>query len=177
MRLLTAVLLAACLVGCNPRLTAPSGLVPPGTHQSPLVAVGGSGRGGVSVTPKSIPEGSMAVDISVLASDARPNTSYFVQRAPDVGRDLQSDGICQRSLGVTPWSVNDPPAARFLTFPLGSGVATLTTDRSGIGNVNFEFRSPTTPAGTTFDVMFRLVDSEAAPSSELRSGCLSVLVK
>lgn len=119
----------------------------------------------------------MAVDISVLVSDARPNTSYFVQRAPDVGRDLQTDGICQRGLGVTPWSVSDAPAAAFLTFPLGPGVATLTTDRNGIGNVNFEFRAPTVPAGERFDVMFRLVDSEAAPSSELRSGCFTVVVK
>jgi hypothetical protein len=171
------ILVATCLTGCNPALTTPTEVTPPGTHQSPLTAVGGSGRGGVSVTPKSIPEQFMAVDISVLVSNARPNTRYFVQRAPDVGRDLQTDGVCQRAAGVTPWSANDPPAPSFLTFPFGSGTATLTTGADGIGNLNFEFLAPTIPAGASFDVMFRLVDNETVPTSELRSGCFTVLVK
>ena len=171
------MLLAGCLTGCNPALTAPSDVIPPGTHQSALTAVAGSGRGGVSVTPKSIPEQFMAVDISVLVSTARPNTRYCVQRAPEAGRDLQSDGVCQRAAGVTPWSANDLPAPSFLTFPLGSGTATLTTGADGVGNLNFEFLAPTIPAGTRFDVMFRLVDNETAPASELRSGCFTVLVK
>jgi hypothetical protein len=171
------ILLAGCLVGCNPALTAPSNLVPPGTHQSPLVEVGGSGLGGVSVTPKSIPEQYMAVDISVLVSNARPNTRYFVQRSPDVGRDLQSDGLCQRAASVPPWAATDPPAPAFLTFPLGSGSATLTTGGDGAGNLNFEFLAPTIPAGTRFDVLFRLVDNETTPASTLRSECFTVLVK
>jgi hypothetical protein len=131
----------------------------------------------VSVTPKSIPEQFMAVDISVVLSGARPNTRYFVQRAPDVGRELQSDGICQRANAAPPWSANDQPAPSFLTFPLGSATATLTTGADGVGNLNFEFLAPTIPAGTRFDVVFRVVDNEAAPASELRSGCFTVLVK
>ena len=149
--------------------------MPAGTHQSAITGMMGMGRGGVSVTPKAIPEGTMAVDISISLSEAPPNMSYLVQRAPDVGRALGSDGICQRALGMAPWI--DPPAPAFLTFPLATGVAVLTTNASGVGSLNFEFRSPTIPAGTVFDVMFRLVDSETAPTMEFRSGCFTVVVK
>jgi len=48
---------------------------------------------------------------------------------------------------------------------------------NGTGFANFEFRAPTIPAGTVFDVMFRLVDSETAPATELRSGCFTVTAK
>ena len=119
----------------------------------------------------------MAVDISILLNNARANTTYFVQRAPEIGRANAADGVCQRALGLSPWSASDPAAAPFLTFPLGTGLATITTAASGTGSLNFEFRSPTTPAGTVFDVMFRLVDNETAPTTELRSGCLTVVVK
>lgn len=54
---------------------------------------------------------------------------------------------------------------------------TLTTAANGTGAANFEFRAPTIAAGTLFDVMFRLVDSESTPATELRSGCFTVTVK
>jgi hypothetical protein len=139
--------------------------------------VSGTGTGGVSVTPKAIPEGTMDVDISISLTNGRPNATYFVQRAPEIGRALAADGICQRALGLSPWSASDPAAVPFLTFPLGTGLATITTTASGTGSLNFEFRSPTIPAGTVFDVMFRLVDNETAPTTELRSGCFTVVVK
>ena len=142
-----------------------------------MTAVSGPGTGGVSVTPKAIPEGSFAADISVLIAGARPDTTYIVQRAPEIGRALGSDGVCQRALGVSPWSAADPPAPAFVTFPLGTGVAIVPTAANGTGTVNFEFRAPTIPAGTVFDVMFRLVDSETAPTTELRSGCFTVTAK
>src|SRR5262245_45267840 len=129
MRILTVAALIAgvgCLAACNPPPAAPSpaspspstSLMPPGTHQSPITSMMGMGQGGVSVTPKAIPEGTMAVDISVIVADTSPNTTFFLQRAPDVGRTLQSDGICQRALSIAPWSPADPPAPAFLTFPL-----------------------------------------------------------
>jgi hypothetical protein len=168
---------AALVSGCGSSSTAPSALIPAGTHQSPISAVTGPGAGGVSVTPKSIPEGTFAADISVLITSARPNASYIVQRAPEIGRALAADGICQRALGMSPWSAADPPAPAFVTFPGGGGSETVTTASNGTGTLNFEFRAPTIPAGTVFDVMFRLVDSEASPLTELRSGCFTVTVK
>ena len=64
-----------------------------------------------------------------------------------------------------------------MTFALASGSATLATAANGTGTAIFEFRAPAIPAGTLFDVMFRLVDSESAPTTELRSGCFTVTVK
>jgi hypothetical protein len=169
---------AASAAACNPTSpNSPALLIPSGTHQSPLVAIAGQGAGGVSVTSTAIPEGTMRVEIKVVVADLRPNTAMIVQRAPDVGRTLTNDGVCQRALGLAPWSPGDPPAPVFPTFPLNGGLATLTTDGSGAGTLTFEFRSPAINAGTVFDVMFRLVDNETAPTTELRSGCFQVAVQ
>jgi hypothetical protein len=67
----------------------------------------------------------------VRLAQARPNTTYVVQRAPEIGRTLGSDGICQRSLGLSPWSPLDPPAPAFVTFPLSGSSATVTTTTAG----------------------------------------------
>jgi hypothetical protein len=174
----TFIAAAALFVpACGSSSTAPSTVIPAGTHQSAVAAVTGPGTGGVSVTPKAIPEGTFAADISVLIVGARPNANYIVQRAPEIGRTLGSDGICQRALGLSPWSPADPPAPAFVTFQLATGVATVATAANGTGTANFEFRAPTIPAGTLFDVMFRLVDNETAPTTDLRSGCFTVTVK
>jgi hypothetical protein len=180
MRKLTAlgpVITCVLIASCSSSSTAPTSPLPAGTHQSAITAVSGTGGGGVSVTSKSIPDGTMDVDISILLTNARPNTTFTVQRAPEIGRANAADGICQRALGLPPWSPSDPAAPAFLTFPLGSGSATVTTAANGTGSLDFEFKSPTIPAGTVFDVMFRLVDNEAAPTIELRSGCFTVIVK
>jgi len=176
---LAATIIAAALLSpaCGSSSTSPDPVVPAGTYQSAIAAVSGPGTGGVSVTPKAIPEATFAADISVLITGARPNASYIVQRAPEIGRTQASDGVCQRALGVAPWSAANPPAPAFVTFPLGAGVAIVPTAANGTGSLNFEFRAPTIPAGTLFDVMFRLVDSETAPATELRSGCFTVTVK
>ena len=175
--LLGLVVVSGWTLACSSSSTAPTALIPGGTHQSEITAATGTGRGGVSVTAKSIPEGTMAVDISIVLTNALPNATYFVQRSPEIGRALAADGICQRALGLSPWSPSDPAAAAFLTFPLGTGLMALTTTAIGTGSLEFEFRSPTIPAGTAFDVMFRLVDRETAPTTDLRSGCLTVIVK
>jgi hypothetical protein len=174
----TFIAAAALLVSaCGSSSTAPGPIIPAGTHQSPISAVTGPGTGGVSVTPKSIPEGTFAADISVLIVDARPNRTYIIQRAPEIGRALATDGTCQRALGLSPWSAADPPAPAFLTFALATGPAALGTAPNGTGFANFEFRAPTIAAGTVFDVMFRLVDNETAATTELRSGCFTVTAK
>lgn len=97
--------------------------------------------------------------------------------APEIGRPLGADGICQRALGLSPWSPLDPLAPAFITFPLATALATMTTTASGTANLDFDFQAPTILAGTSFDVMFRLVDNETAPTLDLRSGCFTVLVK
>ncbi len=182
--LLAAVLaltLAAVTIGCGKKSpTAPDPIViPGGTHQSAINAVTGTGAGGVSVTPKAIATATFAADIVVSIQQARPNTVYFIQRAPEIGRTLGSDTVCKRALGISPWSAVDPAAPAFLSFqiPNPGPSATLTTSATGSATMTFEFLAPTIPAGTLFDVMFRLVDNETSPTLELRSGCFTVTVK
>lgn len=173
-----SVLVGACSsTPSTPSAPTTASLIPSGTYQSALTAVSGTGIGGVSVSPVAIPSGTFDAMISVRLAQARPNTTYVVQRAPEIGRTLGSDGICQRSLGLSPWSPLDPPAPAFVTFPLSGSSATVTTTTAGAASLDFEFLAPTIPAGTSFDVMFRLVDNETAPTLELRSGCFTVLVK
>lgn len=91
-------------------------LIPAGTNQAALVSTDGKAAGGLSVTPKTLPEGGFAADIAVHVVNGRPSTTYTVQRAPEVGRVLGGDGSCQRALGLAPWSASDPVAAAFLSF-------------------------------------------------------------
>lgn len=151
---------------------------PVGIYQASMIAVVGVGEGGVSVTPKSIPEAYFAADIKVRVRNAKPNAMYTVQRAPEIGRTASSNGVCERALGLAPWSSTDAPAAAFITFiPFGlTTEATFTTSASGEGMLDFEFRAPMIPKGTKFDVMFRLVDDTAAPVSVLQSQCVTVTV-
>ncbi|MEO7837083.1 MAG: hypothetical protein ABIS21_05525 [Acidimicrobiales bacterium] len=175
--ILVVLPMATWLTACNSSPTAPDAIEPPpGTHQSLFSAAIGPGTGGVSVTPRSIPEGTFAADIRIRVRGARPNTTYLIQRAPEVGRALASDGVCQRALGLSPWSASEPAAPAFVTFPVpNSGPLTsLTTSASGDGSLDFAFLVGSIPAGTRFDVMFRLVDDTAAPAAELRSGCFTV---
>jgi hypothetical protein len=168
-----------CLAGCgDDSPTSPSVFAPPaGTYQSVLTATSGPGVGGVSVTPVAVAAGIFDAVIKIRVEGARPNTTYLVQRSPEIGRANGADGACQRALGQTPWSAADPPAAAFVTFPVPTSPGPLVsfeTQQNGNGSIDFEFVAPTIAAGTRFDVMFRLVDSESAPSTELRSGCFTV---
>ena len=166
----------ACSDSTSPRDTTFDN--PAGTYQASMVAVAGAGEGGVSVTPKSIPEGYFAADIKVRVRNARPNATYLVQRAPEIGRTASSNGVCERALGMAPWSSTDTPAAAFLTFiPNGATTAaTFTTSALGEGMLDFEFRAAMILRDTKFDVMFRLVDDPAAPVSVLLRQCVTVTV-
>ena len=67
-----------------------------------------------------------------------------------------------------------------MTFPqpaLPGGLASFTTQPNGNGSIDFEYGTPNIVAGLAFDVMFRVVDDTAAPTAELRSGCLTVTAK
>lgn len=153
-------------------------VVPAGTHKATLVNTDGKTAGGLSVSPKTVTEGGFAADIVVKVVNGLPSTTYTVQRAPEIGRTLNADGSCQRALGLAPWSSTDPAAAAFLTFvPTGSTTpVTLTTSATGEGMVTFDFRAPTIPVGTRFDVMFRLLDDLSVPTSILISSCFTVTV-
>jgi len=146
------------------------------THAEQLTAVIGAGSGIVNVTPTAAADGSFSAQINVNIHDAPPNTTFFVQRAPEIGRPNSADGICQRAAGLPPWG---PPAPNFVTFPLPTAgpLVTLQTSEGGAGAVHIDFAAPTIADGTQFDVMFRLVDSLASPTNDLRTGCFTVTVK
>ena len=135
----------------------------------------------MSITPKPIPEGTLAADISVRLVGLRRNATYLLQRAQEGvgGRPLGSDGICQRALALPPWSPSDPPALNFQTMPLPATgpLVTITTTSNGDGAVDFEFRALMVAAGTANDVMFRLVDNAEAPTAELRSDCMMITAR
>lgn len=146
------------------------------THGEQLTAVLGTGTGIVNVTPTAAVDGSFSAQINVNVHDAPPNTTFYVQRAPDFGRPNSADGICQRAAGLPPWG---PPTPNFVTFPLPAAgpLVTLQTSNGGAGAVHIDFAEPTMSDGTRFDVMFRLVDSLTSPTNELRTGCFTVTVK
>jgi len=181
----TLALLAACGVtgGCHSATDpTPACFVEPpsGTNQSLLYKVSGPGAcpnlGGTSVTPT--PNGgSFAATIKFSVKGAKPNTLYYVQRAPEFPANATSaDGRCQRADGASPWTAADGFAgALWVQFP----TQTLTTDAAGDGALDFEFRAPAIATGTKFDVSMRLVDAnvgdETGVTSEMRSGCMTVL--
>ena len=146
------------------------------THGEQLTAVIGIGAGIVNVTPTAAVDGSFSAQINVNVHDAPPNTTFYVQRAPEIGRANSADGICQRAAGLPPWGA---PAPNFVTFPLPAAgpLVTLQTSEGGSGAVHIDFVAPTIGDGTQFDVMFRLVDSLTSPTNELRTGCFTVTVK
>jgi hypothetical protein len=168
------------LAGCtSPSEPDPFGEVPVGKYQSAFVAVVGSGEGGTSVTPISNPEGVFSGTMRFRVR-ARPNTTYLVQRAAEIGRPGGNDKVCQRAQGLPPWTASDPPfGPAFVTFPTPNpGPAiTLTTDGRGEGSLDYEYYSPGLARGLEFDLMMRLVDDDAAPTSDLRSGCMTIVVE
>ena len=64
----------------------------------------------------------------------------------------------------------------FQTVPLPNTgpLISVTTLSSGDGSLDFEFRTLMILAGTTNDVMYRLVDNDVAPTTELRSACMTI---
>jgi hypothetical protein len=146
------------------------------THDEQLTAVVGAGSGIVNVTATAAVDGTFSAQINVNVHGAPPNTTFYVQRAPEVGRANGADGICQRAAGLPPWG---PPAPSFVTFsmPAAGPLVTLQTSEGGAGAVHIDFAAATISDGTQFDVMFRLVDSLTTPTNDLRTGCFTVTVK
>jgi hypothetical protein len=178
--------LALALAGCStpPMPTAPTsaatasaGLAATaGTHGQRLTALLGRGSGTVNVTPTAAVKGSFSAQINVNVHGAPPQTTLYVQRAPEIGRANGADGICQRAAGQPPWGA---PAPNFVTFPLPAvgPLVTLETSSGGAGAVHIDFTAATILDGSQFDVMFRLVDDLTTPTVDLRTECFTVTVK
>jgi len=166
--LITAGLIAAC--------SAESLMTPPAwdvsraeasmsrneTHGIELVAVLGTGSGAVNVTPTAEDQGTFHVQGVVHIHGAAPNTTYLVQRAPDLN---VADPAC-----TGPW----------IPFPVpNSGpLVTLTTSPSGAGAAHFELGvGGAFTSGTAFNVRFRVIEDIQAPTSILVSDCVTVVVK
>ena len=64
-----------------------------------------------------------------------------------------------------------------MPLPATGPLVTVSTGPNGDGSVDFEFRSLMLFAGTTNDVMYRLVDNDAAPTIELRSDCMMITAR
>jgi Cu/Zn superoxide dismutase len=147
-----------------------------------LVAVSGQGMGMTKIALTSAQEG-FSAQITVNVHGAAPNTTFYISRAPEVGRPLANDGICQRAAGLWPWeqpnSDGFPAAPAYVLFPrpLGGDLTTLVTDADGTGSTHFAFDLPFFADDTEFDVQVRLVDSLSAVTTELRTGCLTLTVK
>jgi hypothetical protein len=185
---LESILLAAPLIVCALLIacsstTSPTKLEPPpGAYRSVFAALKGeTGFAGISVSPKAIPEGTFTADISIRLMGLKASTTYLVQRAQEGvgGRPLGGDGICQRSLSLFPWSSSDAAALSFQTVPLPNTgpLISVTTAANGDGSLDFEFGTLMILAGTTNDVMYRLVDDDVAPTTELRSACMTITAK
>ena len=176
-----ALLIGACSTTSSP--ASPSRLEPPpGTYRSTFTALKGeTGFAGISVSPKPIPEGTFTADISIRLVGLKANTTYLVQRAQEGvgGRPLGGDGICQRAQSLFPWSAADAAALSFQTVPLPNTgpLITVTTAANGDGALDFEFRTLMILAGTTNDVMYRLIDNDTAPTTELRSDCMMITAR
>jgi hypothetical protein len=169
--------------------SASPGLADNGRLRQRLTAVWGQGEGRAYIEPFLDATTDFSARIRVTVDDAPPNTSFIVQRAPEVGRDAvkDQDGRCQRAFGFAPWSTAQPPAPSFVTFvavnpdgtPTGAGNILLTTNSSGEGEVEFDFHAAAAAgltSGRKFDVVFRLIDDLANPSTLLLGGCVTVTV-
>jgi hypothetical protein len=122
-----------------------------GTHGQRLTAVTGAGAGIVNVTPTAADDGTFAAQIEVNAHGLPPETTFSVERSPD----LVPDGVCTNPAWV----------------PFG---VTFTTSAGGAGAAHIDFhRGAPFLSGVSFDVRFRVV----GPGAELQTGCFTVTVK
>jgi hypothetical protein len=132
------------------------------THDIELAAVLGTGSGAVNVTPTAEDHGTFHLQGEVHIRDAAPNTTYLVQRAPDLN---VADPSC-----TGPW--------RSFPLPNAGPIVTLTTSPGGAGAAHFELAvGGAFTSGTPFNVQFRVIDNLANPTSVLMSECVTVVVK
>lgn len=168
--LITAAITAASVAACSGETTVPTRSVPPlalqvrgtSTHAIELVASVGTGTGKVNVTPTAEDDGTFHVQGVVNIHGAAPNTTYRVQRAPDLN---VVDVAC-----TGPW----------ISFPIPNAgpLVTLTTSPGGAGAAHFELAvGGAFTSGRPFNVRFRVIDDLVNPTSVLVSDCITVVVK
>ena len=120
--------------------------------QSELTAITGQGRGHISVSSTAEDQGTFTAQITLNIHDAQPNTTFRIQRAPD----LLANGVCSGS---------------YIPF----AAAPLMTSEGGAGATHFDFhRGAPFVSGTSFDVVFQAVGSDG---SILQSQCMTLTVK
>ena len=98
------------------------------------------------------------VDLGVWVRDLAPNTEYLLRRA--------TDGTLNGSCTGTNW----------LTLGKGAVPQSIVTDEKGTGREDL-FRILTAPAGSTFDIHFRIVRKNAPTVPVLVSECYQFSVK
>jgi hypothetical protein len=129
----------------------PTAYADPAGAQSELTAVAGQGVGLVIISPTSAGQGTFDARVTVNIRDAAPNTTFAVTRG---GGDATLDGVCAGTV-------------------FGQ-VATLDTSSGGAGAVEFERTNSSSPSGSRFEVMLRLI---GADGTVLQSGCMIITVK
>ena len=98
------------------------------------------------------------IDLGVWVRDLAPNTEYLLQRATD----MTLNGSCT--------------GTNWLTLGKGPVPQSITTDETGTGREDL-FRIITNPAGSTFDIYFRIVRKDAPTVPVLTSECYQFSVK
>jgi hypothetical protein len=128
----------------------------PGTH-SVLATPDGTVKGIVEVSPTAhdvLAPDTFDVQGTVNVHGLAPNTDYKVLRWVD----FNPDGNCTGTARLLP------------------GNPTLTTSAGGAGALHFEISSAAISDGTSFDVIWRVVDA-ATGATVLESDCLTVTAK
>jgi hypothetical protein len=120
-----------------------------------LRAPEGSGFGHVKVRQPN--DDQFTIYLDTWVRDLKPNTSYLLERAVDT----TLDGTCSS----TAWLI------------LGKGLQpqAITTDATGTGREDLFRTLVGVPAGTTFDIHFRVVEQETSAVA-LESGCYQFTV-
>jgi hypothetical protein len=148
----------AIVLGLVTVILAASARAQPGTR-SGLTAIAGQGTGIVEVAPTAhdvVGPDTFDVQGTVNVHDARPDTTFTVQRRVD----LNPDGVCT--------------GATWLDLP-GTPTPVLMTSAGGAGALHFEIsRGAPFVDGVRFDVQWRLQGNDG---SILQSDCFTVTVK
>jgi hypothetical protein len=120
-----------------------------------LRAPDGSGFGHVKFRQPN--DDQFTIYLDTWVRDLKPNTSYLLERAVDT----TLDGTCSS----TAWLI------------LGKGLEpqAITTDATGTGSEDLFRTLVGVPAGTTFDIHFRVVEQETSAVA-LESGCYQFTV-
>jgi hypothetical protein len=88
--------------------------------------------------------------LDVWVRDLAPNRTYYVQRAVDSGPG-EPDGDCESEMWLT--------------------LGTIETDERGTGRASLSRTLPASLIGMSFDIHFRIAETERAAMGVLGSGC------